>query len=966
MSETPELRTLLMTDMVDSTQVNEQLGDAAMAQFWASHDKMGRDLIRASGGREVGRSDGFLVLFEDPDGALALALAYHRGLAKLQTQLKARVGVHQGLVTLRENLGEDVALGATPFEVDGVALPIAARVMSAALPGQTLITGSVRQALGSAPVRTRSHGYWRLKGLSDPIELFEAGGDEALFVPPVESPKAYRVVRHGEGWRTQRSLPNNLPAERDTFVGRQSTLQVLSRALDDGGRLVTLLGTGGIGKTRLALTYARSWLGDFPGGAYFCDLSAARSLDGVVHAVAQTLDVPLRKGDPVRELGAAIAGLGQCLLILDNFEQVSKCADATLGAWLERAPESRFIATSREVLGIGGEHALVLAPLSAEEAAQVFRTRVKAAGVSSAFTDEDERACPRLMDLLDRLPLAIELAAARVRVMGPRMLLDRMGERFKVLTARSGRRDRQATLRATLDWSWDLLTPDERSALAQLSAFEGGFNVEAVEAIVALAPPGDRFWAPDVIQALVEKSLVRSNGGRRFDMLRSIHDYALERLDASGMAKATQIRHWRYFASIDESQATTERGVELDNFILACRRSVVADPPSAVMLLQNCWAILRLTGPFDTAVKLAEAVESALPIGSPELAIVNRIIGAALSLQGNLTEARSRCLFALEISTGFDDTVSLARSKCLLAELELTRGEVDVAARLLQEVQESPVAMSNSLVRYTCLNGLGKVNMGRSMWSASRACYAQALSIAEALDNRRWQGGLQGSLGLVARAEGRLEDARNHWRAALLLASEVGDRQWAGNTHCNLGLLLHELGYHVEASKELQIAMDIARAIGHRKLEATALCNLGLVEEARRDHLEASNHHTRAAQIAQSLGDKLLEGQARGYLGLSLAGLGRHDAATSELTEALQLLQAHGDLSALALVLLQMAAACAAREDAPSATKNIASAQSLLATMVDSVAPEVVEMLSRAQQALDELIAAPISKEKAP
>ena len=282
--------------------------------------------------------------------------------------------------------------------------------------------------------------------------------------------------------------------------------RLLCSDFDKGARLVTVYGTGGIGKTRLALRYARQWLGEYPGGAWFCDLSQATSVDGIAHAIGKALDVPLGKSEPIRQLGLAIAGRKSCLVILDNFEQVASHAESTLGSWLEQAPEARFLVTSRELLGIAGESALDLAPLDPDEGARLFRERIGAIGMDKQLGAADEAAIPRLIEMLDRLPLAIELAAARAPLMSAQQMLQRMGERFKLLTAGRGRRDRQATLRATLDWSWDLLSESEQSGLSQLSVFEGGFTLEAAEAVIAL-PGSPNLWVGDVVHSLVSKSL---------------------------------------------------------------------------------------------------------------------------------------------------------------------------------------------------------------------------------------------------------------------------------------------------------------------------------------------------------------------------------------------------------------------------------------------------------------------------
>ncbi|MEP7102455.1 MAG: AAA family ATPase, partial [Burkholderiales bacterium] len=433
---------LLLTDVVDSTKLAESLGDAAMAALWTSHDRVARDLLPTWRGREIDKTDGMLLLFDDVTDAVGYALAYHRALAAQGMPFKARAGIHVGPVTLRPNRDDDIARGAKPVEVDGLALPVAARVMSVALGAQTLLSAEARSALAAMtpragtherPRRIVSHGHWRMHGIADPVELFEvgevgkAGGDVAApFTTPPDGTKVYRVVRQGELWQPVREVRHSVPAERDGFVGRQEPLLALAKKFDDGARLVSVLGMGGTGKTRLVTRFAWTWLGDYPGGVWFCDLSQARTVDGIHFAVAQGLDVPLGKADPVVQLAHAIAGRGKCLVILDNFEQVARHAEETLGRWLDRAPLAQFIVTTREVLGIVGEETLALAPLPMPDAAALFLRRAESARQGYAPGADDLLAIDQLVKVLDGLPLAIELAAARVRVMPPRTLLARM------------------------------------------------------------------------------------------------------------------------------------------------------------------------------------------------------------------------------------------------------------------------------------------------------------------------------------------------------------------------------------------------------------------------------------------------------------------------------------------------------------------------------------------------------------
>ena len=252
-------RALLFTDVVDSTRLGARLGDSRAAELWTAHDDRARGLLARYHGREIGRADGFFLLFDDPTEAARYAVAYHQALGELG--LSARAGLHVGPVSLRQNPSEAIARGAITTEVDGLAMPITARVMALARGGQTLLTASARRAFGEAlpeGTKTESHGYYRLKGVEEPIEIFELGmADSAAFSPPDDVDKAYRVVRVGDLWHPVREVRENLPAERDTFIGRVTELRALAARLDAGTRLLTVLGPGGTGKTRFVRRYGR-------------------------------------------------------------------------------------------------------------------------------------------------------------------------------------------------------------------------------------------------------------------------------------------------------------------------------------------------------------------------------------------------------------------------------------------------------------------------------------------------------------------------------------------------------------------------------------------------------------------------------------------------------------------------------------------------------------------------------------
>lgn len=912
----PEIAALLLTDVVDSAAMAQRLGDAAMARIWAEHDRLARDLLRGWRGREIDKTDGFLLLFAHASDALGYALAYHRALASLDVPLKARAGLHVGEITLRETPAADVVLGAKPLEVDGVSKPVAARVMSTALGGQTLMTTAARDALGSVPQRVVSHGHWRVKGMPVPLELFEVGEADAPFTPPPDAEKVYRVVKKGELWLPARELRHSLPAERDAFVGRRSSMLELARRFENGARLVSLLGIGGGGKTRLATRFGWAWMGDYPGGVWFCDLAPARTVEGLYSAVAQGLQLPLGVEDPLDRIGRAIAGRGVCLVVLDNFEQLARHAEATLGRWLDMAADARFLVTTREVLGIPGEETLALAPLQAADAEALFRRRAAAAKRDFEPGPEDEAAIAPLVKLLDGLPLAIELAAARVRLLPPKALLARMSERFKLLASGGGRLDRQATLRAAFDWSWDLLSAAEKVALAQLSVFEGGFTLAAAEAVLDLSAQGDAPWTMDVISSLVDKSFVRPLADERFDLLVSVQAYAAEHLQTDGRyagsgaaaLTAAQARHGDWFATLGPVGATQGACADLDNLVVACRRAVLAGRArQAAGALDGAWAALNLRGPFAAGIDLADAVCALPGLAGQPAAQAHAVKGFALEACGRRAEAAPAFDNALAHARSAADTHCEAAVLVRQGGLRARQGQAEQARADHAQALALARRMGDGALECAALNGLGTVDFEQGQMDPARGHWEAALAVAQRTADRRWQGHLLGNLGNLQANLGRMDDARQLCDDALLIARTLGDRQREGNTLSNLGMLHLLQGRLDAADAALRAALNIARELGHQRLACTAQNNLGLVCMGQGRFADAVPHHEAALGVAKGLGDHRMQGQFLGHLGLAQARCGAFDAARQSTTHGLSLLREAADPMSLALLLCHQA-----------------------------------------------------------
>jgi predicted ATPase/class 3 adenylate cyclase len=899
--------TFLFTDIEGSTTLWERTPDAMRAAL-ERHDKTLRHAIESCGGCIVKTTgDGAHAVFGTAKGALAGCLAAQRALqvpeAGLPTPegaqpdirapitLKVRMGLHTGVAELRDG------------DYFGAATNRAAHIMSVAHGEQVLLSATTAELLrGGLPedVTLRELGEHRLKGVLNPERLFQvvASGLRANF-PPLASQAGH-----------------SLPAERDAFVGRGEPLTELRRRFGAGARLVSVLGIGGAGKTRLATRFGWSSLRDFPGGVWFCDLSQARSPDGILHAVAQGLDVPLGKDDPVTQLGHAIAGRGQCLMILDNFEQVARHGEETLGRWLNRASTARFLVTTREVLGLQGEEVLALAPLPPSDAVALFMRRAEAAAPGFEPSAEDQLAVAPLVKLLEGLPLAIELAAARVRLMPLRTLLPRMSERFKLLSSTGGRLDRQATLRAVFDWSWDLLSLPEKAALAQLSVFEGGFKLEAVEAVLDLSVYDHAPSPMDALQSLVQKSLVRRVTDERFDLLVSVQEYASEHLRTparyagSGPAAllAAQARHGAYFAGLDEKAAIADACAELDNLVAACRRAAVrGDADVAAKALQGAWAGLALRGPLRLGVELASVVHAIPGLEAATAAHVDWVAGRALEASGKDPEARVHFETSLARAREVGDQRCECRALISLGVLDTNGGRLGSARAHVEAALAIARKLNDLTSQSDAQNNLGTLALFLGRPEEAVAYYEAALSLARAAADRHREGGVLGNLGGTYSELGIQAKARSHYEAVLAVAQEEGDRRLEGATLCNLGLLHQMKGAFADALDQLESAFAVARDMGSAHLEAVVLCNLGTVYQGVGQLEEASAHFEAALAKARELGHPRLEGQVLSHLGLVHAHRARFSEARRCLDAGEVLLQALSDRTSLGILLCNRA-----------------------------------------------------------
>ena len=524
--------TFLFTDIEGSTGLLQALGDRYAAVL-GEHAAIIRRAVADGGGVEVStHGDAFFAVFRSPAGAVRAAVAAQLGLAAHDWSPGPPVRVRMGLHTGEGALGGD--------DYAGIDVHRAARIADAAHGGQVLVSdatrGLVQHDLPDG-ASLRDLGEHHLRGLPDPERLHQLAGDglEADFPPP----------------RAVDARPSNLPSPLTSFVGREAEIEEVERLLG-GARLLTLTGPGGSGKSRLAVAVAAALLSQFRDGACFVDLAPVTDPALVPAAVANALGVPEAPGRPILDGVKEHLRHRELLGVVDNFEQVVE-AGPVLEELLTSAPGLRAMVTSRVVLSLRGEHEYAVPPLGGDAAVRLFCERAVAVDPRFAVTDENAPVVAEIAARLDGLPLAIELAATRIKVLAPDQLLARLERRLSLLT--SGPRslpERQRTLRATIAWSHDLLEPDERRLFARLSVFTGGWTFESAEAVCD--PGGLGLDALDGLTSLVDKSLIRraEPPGRpaRFSMLETIREFGLERLEASGDLEPTRRRHAEHYLGL--------------------------------------------------------------------------------------------------------------------------------------------------------------------------------------------------------------------------------------------------------------------------------------------------------------------------------------------------------------------------------------------------------------------------------
>jgi tetratricopeptide (TPR) repeat protein len=550
--------------------------------------------------------------------------------------------------------------------------------------------------------------------------------------------------------------------------------------------------------------------------------------------------------------------------------------------------------------------------------------------------------------------LAIELAASRIGVLTPRQLLDRLNDRFALLAGHRGGTTRQSTLRRAIDWSWSLLNEYEQAALAQCSVFEGGFTVAAAEAVLDLHRWSHAPSVLDVVQALLDKSLLRlwmnqeesphADGQPRFGMYVSIREYATERLHADELASTQTVeeRHGRYFAQfgIDENLETLSRHhgdrlrkllvVEIDNVVAACRRAVARkDRDICVPTYRAVWEVLELQGPLAPAISLGRDILSLPGLAERDQMLVLMTMAFPLHRGGRRQEAAQCLQEALSLSISLSDRRCEGRILGHLGTLHSEQGGISEAQRDLERAIALHRETDDSRAEGASLGNLGNVYFDRGKMREAHHYYDAALSVNSRIGNRRIEGSVLGNLALLQYEQGRLEDAARNFTAALTIHREVGNRRFEGTVLGNLAILRFAQGRWDEATAHYEAALDIHRTVGNRRDEGLVLGNLGELYFTQQRWDEAHSCYMESLLIAREVGYRRAEGTVLGSLGELLARQGRFEEARQALRDGGAVLRELGDSLGLGKLLCAQARVELADGEAAAARAALVEAESL-------------------------------------
>jgi|GEM_PF-575754 len=830
--------TFLFTDVEDSTMLWEQHG-SAMQQAIEQHDSILRGAVRAHGGYQFATLvDAFHFAFAHATAALTAALDAQRGLQaatwNVTGPLHVRMALHTGDVQLRDDNYSGPVLNRTD------------RLLDAGHGGQTLLSLATAELVREhlpPDTKLRDLGRYQLKDLTRPEQIFQlVAPDLPSVFPPL---------------RTLNLRRTNLQPQPNPLIGRELDVDLTLQYLRQPNvRLLTLIGPGGIGKTRLAYQVAAELVDEFADGAYVVELATINAVEQVATQIAQELGVTVSGNQaPIADVIDYLRER-HLLLVLDNFEQIIAAAPL-VDDLLQACPRLKILVTSREhlrrarfeqILSVppialpDPQHASSATPIAEYAAVELFVERAKAALRDFTLTHENAAAVADICILLDGLPLAIELAAARIKSMSAQEILtglkDTTGKIALDLLEEygSGPPDRQHSLSAAIAWSYDLLNEREQRLFRRLTVFLGGRTYDSIAAVCDIDGDLDRVLLRATIESLIDKSLMRKverHNKSRFVMLKTIHTYGRERLEASGELEILQRQHADYFLDLAERaepELTGKQQAELLDQL---------DQESGNLRLALLWA------------QQQDAVET--------FARLSAALWWFWYTRGYLHEGRER----------LDEALKFLDRKASSASLELAASQQPDAAR--------PPSDAVRGLRAKVLTGVGGLAWALGEYPHAKAYYEEALALHRSLGNTAGEAQTLDGLGLVAFQEEAYDRAETFNTESLHLFRTLGNLRGQANALSNLGMIAQLRGDYPQAHASYSQSLALRRDLDDRRGIAIALTNLGEVALHQREFSQARTCYCESLGLCRELGDK--EGVAYCLHGLAVVAGAEDQAA---------------------------------------------------------------------------------------
>jgi predicted ATPase/class 3 adenylate cyclase len=720
--------TLVFSDIEGSTRLLEELGADEYREALREHRRIVREAYGRYSGYEVDyEGDAFFFTFASARDAVS---AVSEAMAGLEDgPIAIRVGIHTGTPIL------------DPPKYVGMDVHFAARVMSSAHGGQVVLSAATVAAIdpSNSLLQALSElGEHRLKDIGEAVPLYQLGDGS---FPPLKT------------------ISNtNLPRPASSFLGREIELAEVVARIEQGARLVTLTGPGGTGKTRLAVEAAATLVPEYKAGVFWVGLASLRDPALVTETIAQTLGA--------KDSLAEHVGERELLLLIDNLEQVIEAAPE-LSALLSTCPNLTLLVTSRELLRIQGEVEYPVPPLASPEAVALFceRSQLEPSG-------EIAELCVRL----DSLPLAVELAAARTKVLSPAQILERLSSRLDLLKGGRDADPRQQTLRATIEWSYDLLSPAERQLFARLSVFAGGCTLEAAEEVVDADV--------DTLQSLVEQSLLRLTN-ERYWMLETIREFAGERLEESGDVATVSERHVQWILGVAEvaedelmgSAATSwsaRLGAEFENIRAAVEWSLGKDPSLVLRLIAALWYFLAHRGNTAEPRRWLERAWSDDAPAQLRLRVL-RADSAIANMTYDIPRLASSSERRLELARATGDAAHEAGALHMLASAAHYEGDLDRAKQLLTAEVALHRQLGDELKASNALGTLGVVAHDEGDLTTARAVLEETLEVSRAKGGETDVAWTLIQLGGVAADQGDIASARAYLLEGIDIARRLRD-----------------------------------------------------------------------------------------------------------------------------------------------------------------------------------------------